>query len=369
MNVVELRAWLALIRAPGIGPATASRLLQRFGTPQAVLAATASQWTAAGLERGLHAGLSAPDEQALAADLAWFEAAPARYLITRDDARYPAPLREIAQAPVALFCQGDPDLLALPQIAVVGARSASAQGSEDARAFAAELARRGLVVTSGLALGVDGAAHKGALEAEGYTIAVCATGLDRVYPARHRSLAHRIIERGLLVSEFPPGVPALAENFPRRNRIISGPALGVLVVEAARESGSLITARLAAEQGREVFAIPGSIHNPMSRGCHALIRQGAKLVEKADDILEELAPRIGAALRESRAASGSAAAAVPDPLQQRLLDALALERLSFDQWMERSGLDGEAFHAALLALELRGDVVGQAGRYQRVHRR
>ena len=368
MEADELRAWLALIRAPGIGPATGARLLQRFGSPQALFDAGPAQWVAAGLERRLHGGLLEPDHARLDADLAWFAATPQRHLLTREDARYPAALREIAQAPLALFCQGDPDLLALPQLAIVGARSASAQGRENARAFAEELARRGLVVTSGLALGIDGAAHQGALDAGGYTIAICATGLDRVYPARHRALAHRITEQGLLVSEFPPDTPALAEHFPRRNRIISGLALGVLVVEAARESGSLITARLAAEQGREVFAIPGSIHNPMTRGCHALIRQGAKLVEQADDILEELAPRIGAALRDAQPRPGSPTAAAVDPLQQRVLEALGDARLGFDDLMQRTALEAEPFHAALLALELRGEVEATAGRYTRVHR-
>lgn len=366
MDAERLKPWLALLRAPGIGPVTGARLLQRFGSPQALLDAGSGAWSAAGLERKLHAGLRQPDAAAIDQDLAWLAAAPARALVTQDDPRYPAPLRETAQAPLALFCQGDTDLLAMPQLAIVGARAASAQGRENARAFAAELSRHGLIVTSGLAIGIDGAAHQGTLDADGYTIAVCATGLDRVYPARHRALAHQILERGLLVSELPPGVPALAENFPRRNRIISGLALGVLVVEAARESGSLITARLAGEQGREVFAIPGSIHNPMTRGCHALIRQGAKLVEQASDILEELAPRIGAQLR---ATGGLPLAQAPqDAAQARVLEAAGTEPCGFDELMERSGLDAASFNAALLALELRGEIAASGGRYQRLHR-
>lgn len=368
MDTETLKSWLVLLRAPGIGPATAARLLEHFGSPQAVLNARPAQWKSAGLDRKLHAGLAQPDEAALTTELAWFGTAPARGLIPISDPRYPAQLREIAQAPVALFYQGDPDLLALPQIAIVGARTATPQGNENAKAFAAELSRHGLIITSGLALGIDGAAHRGTLDAQGLTIAVCATGLDRVYPARHRELAHRIIEQGLLISEFPPGVPPLAENFPRRNRVISGLALGVLVVEAARESGSLITARLASEQGREVFAIPGSIHNPMTRGCHALIRQGAKLVESAGDILEELAPRIGAHLR-SNAPAAAQANAVLQSDEQKILDALGETALGFDALAGRAGLATDAFNTALLALELRGEIATTGGSYTRLHRR
>ena len=239
--------------------------------------------------------------QDLEADLQWLQS-PAHDLITATDPRYPERLGQLPGAPLALFTRGDPELLGRPQIAIVGARSATPQGLENAQAFAAELCRRGLVVTSGLALGVDAAAHRGALAAGGLTIAACATGLDRVYPARHRDLAHQIIEEGLLVSEFPTGVTARAESFPRRNRIISGLSLGVLVVEAANPSGSLVTARHAAEQGRELFAIPGSIHNPMARGCHRLIRDGAKLVETAADILEEIAPQLGLFLPDAQTA-------------------------------------------------------------------
>ncbi|HVT34938.1 MAG TPA: DNA-processing protein DprA, partial [Nevskiaceae bacterium] len=276
------------------------------------------------------------------------------------DPRYPATLRGIAQAPAALFYLGDADVLAQPQLAIVGARSATPQGVEDARAFAADLAGRGMVIGSGLALGIDAAAHRGALEAGGYTVAVCATGLDRVYPARHRELAHRIAASGVLISEFPPGVQAIAANFPKRNRLISGLALGVLVVEAALESGSLITARLAVEQGREVFAIPGSIHNPMARGCHALIRQGAKLVERADDILEELGPRVSAYLRE-HGSSAAADAPAADAAEERILAALGHGSLSFDQLMEGAQLPHQEFHAALLRLELRGALAAVAG--------
>ncbi|HZR35908.1 MAG TPA: DNA-processing protein DprA, partial [Nevskia sp.] len=296
MAAEALRGWLALQRVSGLGASGARRLLERYGDPDAALAAGTPAWRAAGLSEAVCRGLAEPDWAGVEQDLAWLaqsSAAP-RDVVTCRDPRYPPLLAQIAQPPLLLFTLGDAALLRLPQLAIVGARSASAQGAENAQAFATELARRGISVTSGLALGIDAAAHRGALAADGYTIAVCGNGLDRIYPSRNRELAHAIAARGLLVSEFPVGVAPLPEHFPRRNRIISGLALGTLVVEAARESGSLITARLAVEQGREVFAIPGSIHNPLARGCHSLIREGAKLVETVDDILAELAPQLPA---------------------------------------------------------------------------
>ena len=378
MDQAQLRGWLALIRVPGLGPGRARRLLERFGEPAAVLDAGVPAWQAAGLSEALCKGLAQPDWAGVDLDLAWLaesvSAAPAaaRSLITFRDPRFPPLLAEIAQAPLALFAMGDPDLLRLPQLAVVGARTASAQGMENAQAFAAELARRGLTITSGLALGIDSAAHRGALSADGLTIAVCGNGLDRVYPARNRELAHAIAARGLLLSEFPVGVPPLPEHFPRRNRIISGLALGVLVVEAARESGSLITARLAGEQGREVFAIPGSIHNPLARGSHALIREGAKLVETVDDILSELAPQlpaaraslgVGVAAGTNPAESNgeSAGESVGDPDQARVLQALGFETLALDHLVGRLGLPVERISAALLTLELAGLVSAGPG--------
>ena len=363
MSSDTLRSWLSLIRAPGIGPATAARLLDFFHSPDALLAAGPRGWRSSGLEGSLHEGLAKPDQVLIDQDLLWLAAA-GRHLITCQDEAYPPLLREITGAPIALFCQGDPDLLSLPQLAIVGARSATPQGLENARAFATELARRGLVITSGLALGIDGAAHKGALEGDGLTIAVCATGLDRVYPASHKKLAHQIADKGLLISEFPPGTPGRAEHFPRRNRLISGLSLGVLVVEAAHESGSLITARLASEQGREVFAIPGSIHNPMARGCHRLIRQGAKLVETVDDILEEIAPHIAA--RQPVASAGRTAS---DPSHEKILAALGDHVVSFDLLLERCDLGLEQLSSALLALELDGLLAtSPGGGYQRLHR-
>ncbi len=356
--------WLALIRAPGIGPGTALRLLTRFGDPQALFEAGPEAWSAAGVPQPLQQGLLSPDWPGVEQDLRWL-AGDDCHLVTWLDPRYPPLLREIAQAPVALFCRGDPAHLARRQLAIVGARSATRQGLETAEGFAAELTRCGVLVTSGLALGIDGAAHRGALGAGGATVAVCATGLDRTFPARHRELAHEIAARGVLVSEFPTGTPPLAENFPRRNRIISGLALGVLVVEAAPQSGSLITARLAAEQGREVFAIPGSIHSPLSRGPHALLRLGARLTESVPDILEELAAQLGEEFAPARAAGIPAAALEPE--RQRVLDAVGFEPTHFDRLIERLAMPVDALATALLALELDGRIAAApGGAYQRL---
>jgi DNA processing protein len=355
----DLRAWLALVRAPGIGPGWGRRLLERFETPGGILDANAAELESCGLPRSLHPGLLKPDAQGIEQDLAWL-AAGRRALITLADDRYPDLLRQIAQPPLALFCQGDTALLSAPQIAIVGARAASREGLDNAEKFATVLGQAGLVITSGLAQGIDGAAHRGALAAGSGTIAVCGTGLDRVYPARHRELAHDIVAKGLLVSEFPTGVAPLPENFPRRNRIISGLAFGVLVVEAAARSGSLITARLALEQGRDVFAIPSSIHNPAAKGCHALIRQGAKLVDSARDILEEVAPQLGLRLP---AAGEPVASLQPkvDPAQRKILEAIGYAATSFDTLMERLSLTVEELSSALLVLELEGLITAAPG--------
>lgn len=353
----ELRAWLRLIRCPGLGAQAMFALVDRYGGAAAALGAGYSGWQAAGLSRANWNGLDALDAEQIDRDVAWCSA-ERRGLIPWTDPRYPQRLREIAAAPPALFYRGDLDLLGLPQLAMVGSRTATPQGLETAEEFAAELSRRGLVITSGLALGVDAAAHRGALAARGATIAVCATGLDRVYPARHKALAEQIERDGLLVSEFAPGTAPRPENFPRRNRLISGLSLGVLVVEAARESGSLITARLAAEQGREVFAIPGSIHNLMARGCHQLIRQGAKLVETVDDVLEEIGSQIGAWTRA--VASDDQARRAPHP-HQAVLDALGDEPQAVDALVERLGFSVEQLSATLIELELEGLLASAPG--------
>ena len=347
------------MRAPGVGPVRYARLLDRFGSAAAALAADRAEWARLGLPDAALDYLREPDWRRVEQDLAWLERA-GNHLLVLDDARYPPLLRQIDQPPPLLFVHGDPACLRTPQLAVVGTRNPSPPGRETARQFAAHLAEGGLTITSGLALGIDAAAHRGALAGEGLTIAVMGTSLDRVYPAKHRDLAHAIAERGALVSELPIGTPALAENFPRRNRLISGLALGVLVVEAAIQSGSLITARLALDQGREVFAIPGSIHNPLAKGCHALIRQGAKLVETATDILEELGPLAAAGAGESPAAA--APAALDDDYRQ-LLAAMGDAPAGVDLLVERCGLTAEAVSSMLLILELEGYVAAVPGGY------
>ncbi len=363
-------ALLALLRTPGLGAVRIRRLLQRRGSAEAVFAAKAGGWRDAGCSEAQIAALASPDHAGVEADLRWLAASPARHFIDNRHPRWPARLEQIPGAPVGLFAVGDLALLGEPQLAIVGARAASAQGRDHAHAFADGLARAGLVITSGLALGIDAAAHRGALDAGGATIAVCGNGLDRVYPARNRDLALAIAERGLLVSEFPPGTVPRPEHFPRRNRIISGLSLGVLVVEAQLESGSLITARIAAEQGREVFALPGSIHNPMARGCHALIRDGATLTESVADILAELSAQLRPTLGAVATTTGAAPADAPaDPLERRVLAAIGDDPVAIDQLAATLSLGIAELGAALLSLELQGLIEAQAGeRFSRLHR-
>jgi DNA processing protein len=303
-------------------------------------------------------------------DLKWLERSGSR-LIPVTHADFPPLLRQIPDPPAALFVRGDARLLAEPQLAMVGSRNPSSEGRRNAEEFAAYLSRCGLVITSGMALGIDAASHKGALKGSGHTVAVWGTGLDKAYPPRNRELAEEIAAHGSLVSEFPPGTPPLPAHFPRRNRLISGLAVGTLVVEAARQSGSLITARLASEQGREVFAIPGSIHNPMARGCHRLLREGAKLVESAGDILEELAPLLGLELPATEPASGAVSAEAPeDPEYRLLLNSLDFAPTSVDSLVERTGLTPDVVSSMLLMLELQGHVeTSPGGRYSRVNKR
>ncbi|MDZ7661382.1 DNA-processing protein DprA [Thiohalophilus sp.] len=359
----SLRPWLALHRAPHIGPATFYSLIERFGSPAKVLGAGSAALSAAGLREETVAALQTPDEAAIEADLAW-AAQPGAHILTLTDPRYPARLRAIADPPPLLYVYGDPDCLGLPQLAMVGTRNPTPAGRETAQEFARHLGGMGLTITSGLALGIDAASHQGALTGGGYSVAVVGTGLDRVYPARHRELAHEIVQRGALVSEFAPGTPPLAGNFPRRNRIISGLAVGVLVVEAARQSGSLITARLALEQGREVFAVPGSIHNPQARGCHQLLRQGAKLVETAQDVLEELGELVDYQVTAD-APSGEQIVVDPknelDAEYQKVLECIGHEPTSVDTVVERSGLTADAVCSMLLVLELQGFVAATTG--------
>ncbi|MFZ0790047.1 MAG: DNA-processing protein DprA, partial [Chromatiaceae bacterium] len=321
------------------------------------------------------AALAAPDRARIDAALAWAEQ-PGAHILTPSDPRYPPLLAEIADAPTVLFVRGDPLLLAEPQIAIVGSRNPTPVGREVTRELASRLAAFGLVITSGLAVGVDGVAHTGALET-GRTIAVLGTGPDRVYPAVHRELARAIAEHGALVSELAPGEGPLAGHFPRRNRIISGLSLGTLVTEAALNSGSLITARQALEQGREVLAVPGSVRNPLARGCHALIRDGARLVENADDVLAELAPLLRGILGTAGVMGATSVQAQPgepqtepqaglDPEYSRLLDAMGYDPMAPDEMVRATGLPIESLSSMLLVLELEGHVSScDGGRYCR----
>lgn len=282
-------------------------------------------------------------------DLSWLEQKN-NCIITFNDTNYPPQLKEIADPPPVLFVRGNADLLSLPQIAIVGSRNPSTLGEETAFNFAKTLSHYGFVITSGLALGIDAAGHRGALNAKGYTIAVAGTGLDRIYPARHKELATDIVNSGVMISEFPTGTTAKANHFPRRNRIISGLCLGLLVVEAAKESGSLITARMALEQNREVFAIPGSIHNPLARGCNALIREGAKLVETTQDILEEL----NQYYQQDEKLLPPTMQSTLDLEQQTLLNRIMFSPTSIDTLVENTGESVEIISSMLLILELQG---------------
>lgn len=362
-----LAAWLAIHRTPGVGPVTFQKLLAEIDSPQQILANPQQLKT---IDSPIRQALQKPDWQTVEADLQWLQQ-PDRQILTLHDATYPALLREIPDPPPLLYLQGNPELLNSWQLAVVGSRNPSASGRQTAEDFARYLAGGGLTVTSGLATGIDAAAHQGALKAHGPTIAVVGTGLDRVYPAKHRQLAHQIASNGLLVSEFPLGTPPKAENFPRRNRIISGLSLGTLIVEAALKSGSLITARMAMEQGREVFAIPGSIHNPLSRGCHQLIREGAKLVETAEHIVEELGALAGIRLSADRPTPTSndpdpPDGDLPDGEYQILFEHLGFDPIHIDQLVADSGLTADAVSSMLLLLELQGQVASMpGGRYVR----
>ena len=364
------REWLILADASSLQGLTLSGLLETFGSIESLTSATASDLRAAGAPDALVQSLTRPDDAHLTAGAAWLAESPDHHLIGWTDARYPTLLRQIRDPPVALFVRGEPACLAAPQLAIVGSRSASAGGLEAARAFAAHLAGCGLTITSGLALGIDAAAHAGALAAGGHTIAVLGTGPDRAYPTRNSDLATAIAAHGALCSEFMPGVFPLRENFPRRNRIISGLATGTLVVEASLQSGALITARCAVDQGREVFAIPGSIHNPLAKGCHKLIREGAKLVESAAHILEEIPELLAAGAASDRAtavpSANSADRPERDPDYAKLLDAMGWDTLNVDTLVLRSGLTAAEVSSMLLILELEGSVQPLAGgRYQR----
>lgn len=361
--MTDLRFWLALARAPGLGARGARALLEHV-TPEQLFSPALPAAVRSALKETTRNFLRAPTWGDVDADLAWLASSPLNHVITQQDARYPAALKEIADPPLLLFVHGDASLLRRTQIAMVGSRNPTPQGVENAAGFARALAHAGLTITSGLALGIDAACHRGALDSGGFTIAVTGTGLDRVYPKRHLTLAHEIATRGALVSEFPPGTPPLKENFPRRNRIISGLSLGTLVVEASVNSGSLITARCAADQGREVFAIPGSIHSPLARGCHALIRQGAKLVESAQDVMEEL--QVQQPLPQINNDGAATDITELSPEQQAVMDCVGFEPTSIDRVVERTGLTADIVSSILVLLELSNQVVSSGAQFTRI---
>lgn len=374
----ELRQWLIALRTPGLGP---GGLRERLDAADGSIAGVVTGLRCEGVALGepAQAWLTQPDEARLAADLAWL-AEPGHRLLCCTEADFPPQLETIPQPPAALFVAGDASLLLYPQVAIVGARAATAAGAAHARAFALALAQAGFAITSGMADGIDGAAHAAVLDAGAKTLAVIGTGPDRVYPRKHQTLARRIAAEGVLVSEFPPGTAARADHFPRRNRIISGLSLGVLVIEAGLRSGSLITARLAAEQGREVFALPGSIHNPLARGCHRLIRDGARLVESAAEMVETLAPAarmLGSELADrlqsatgdrepgEAGAPGRCSGWRSDPEYRRLLEQLGHEPTTLDELVRRTGQSAAVLSSMLLMLELEGMAESLPGnRYQ-----
>jgi len=359
------------VLAPGLGASKLAALDVPVEALGALAGRPAAQLRALGLERETIEALHAPDPDRLEACLGWLDH-PRHHLVTRADALYPPLLARIPDPPVALFVNGCAGALVRAQVGIVGSRNATAGGLAIAREFAAALSRAGLVVTSGLADGIDGAAHAAAIDAGGWTLAVAGTGPDQVYPAKHRELAGKIVDNGAVITSFAPGTGPRPGHFPARNRIISGMSAGILVVEAGMRSGSLITARLAGEQGREVFAIPGSIRNPQARGCHRLLRQGARLVETPDELLDELRPLVGElagelALRLDAGTEAGAAgqsregAAGVDAESRALLEAIGYDPVSVDELIARSGLDTRQVSALLLQLELDGRVSALGG--------
>jgi DNA processing protein len=365
MQAAERAAWLRLILTPGLGPRTARKLLSAFGLPDEIFAAGRAALARVVPEALANELARAPDAAIVAAADAtehWLAASPQHALLTLADAEYPQALLTTPDPPTVLFAVGRVALLNRPAVAIVGSRNATQQGAANAEDFAGALARAGITVVSGLALGIDAAAHRGALAAESdaSTIAVVGTGVDVIYPSSNRALTQEIRAAGVVISEFALRTPSIAHNFPRRNRVIAGLAQGVLVVEAALRSGSLITARLAAEAGREVFAIPGSIHSPLSKGCHRLIRDGAKLVESAQDVLEDLRIAVPPAKRRRVADAGPAG---DDPL----LALMGHDPVDLDTLAQRSGRAASELAAALLELELAQDIERLPGnRYQRL---
>lgn len=350
---MDLVYWLLLLKAPDLGLKKFYKVLKHFESPKQVFDATPQQRQQSGLfAKTTLDYLEQTDTRQVQADIDWGKN-PDCYILTLIDPRYPAQLKTIPDPPPLLYVRGDVECLSQPQLAIVGSRNPTSGGDNTAQALASDLAKAGLLITSGMATGIDAKAHIGALEAGGKTIAVCGTGLDRIYPSKHKALAHQISIRGALVSEFCIGTSPIANNFPRRNRVISGLSLGVLVVEASIKSGTMITARLSAEQGREVFAIPGSIHNPLSQGCHDLIKQGAKLVEQVEDILQELNfARADTTIQEKTAIKTKEI----DKQGSMLLKYLNYDGMTIDQLVEKTGLSPQIVSGELLELELQSKV-------------
>jgi len=361
-----LRHWLALAQTPGMGARRATRLLEAFGDPGEIFRQPAANLRALGLETRTVEALNRPRWEQVERSLNW-GSQPQCHILTWADTDYPPQLKQISSPPLVLFVRGSLEALAKPQLAIVGSRRPTDQGRRLTREFSRELAKLGLVITSGLALGIDGAAHRGALDGGGRTVAVAGTGPDRIYPGAHKNLAVEIVSQGAIVSEFPPGTPPRPRNFPRRNRIVSGLALGTLVIEATRNSGSLITARYALEQGREVMAVPGDIHNPQAKGCNALIRQGARLVETVEEVLEALnllSPAVTSEAEQPPLPGNSNELA--DEYQD-LLNKIDYAPTPVDQLVDETGLPPEDIASMLLILELEGHVASVAGGcYQRI---
>ncbi len=352
------------MRTPGIGSKTFLKCLN-YCPPEQLFAESHATLLKLGLPEKSITAIKSPDWQSVEHDLAW-SAQAGNHILVYTGADYPKQLKEIPDPPPILFARGDIDLIHFPQIAIVGSRNPSSSGIQIATDFASSLATTGFTITSGLALGIDAASHRGALAVQGTTIAVTGTGLDRVYPAAHKELATEIVNNGVLISEFPPGTTAKANHFPRRNRIISGLCMGLLVVEAAKQSGSLITARMALEQNREVFAIPGSIYNPLARGCNALIREGAKLVETTQDILEELAHLFPQAIIQNNTTKTNITSKL-DAEQQTLLNYVLYSPTSIDQLVSETGYSVEIIASHLLILEIQGYIIASdGGSYTRI---
>ncbi|MCD6025861.1 MAG: dprA [Solimicrobium sp.] len=366
----EINSWIRLTSTDGIGCEAARKLLTTFGLPENIFSASYQALRQIVSERQANALIAPPSKETLAIieRTNYWCTEKNNFFVTLADQNYPAQLLEIPDPPAVLYVKGNIDLLKSTSIAVVGSRNATAQGIINAEQFSSSLSRSGLTITSGMALGIDTAAHLGGLAYTGSTIAVIGTGADIVYPARNRGLAHKIAEQGCIVSEYVLGTPAIAFNFPRRNRLISGLSQGVLVIEAAVQSGSLITARMASEQGRDVFAIPGSIHSPLAKGCHFLIKQGAKLVETAEDILLELRlDHLSKKLTKSNPVSTLPLSSNED--SSPLLTDMGYDPIHPDVLAERSNIDSGELSAKLLMLELDGLIeIVPGGLYRRVIR-